>query len=496
MLLRVLQLAFKALIWIAVLSIPALGVWLSSSLAAYAHGPYWLVCLAGTMLFPILPLAWELRAKRRAARKRSPSATATLSTKTERPRLLQLSFWDRFVLRTLCINLVFLVPLLYFFPKPSFRALATRGDWFLQYARPTLAGTLRPYLFSSVDSLAWIHRMATDNPYERYQDQSQDPEPPPPVKAQPQEPKGDPAPTNAQEQRWPLPVGLHPVVTSMPAQVQSDYPSVARYIGERIETPRERIKALHDFVIWHLDYDYPALESRDIPDQHSASVFATRKAVCAGYARLLSDMGKELGLDIRYITGQVRENGQLADIGHAWNAAKIDGSWELIDATWNDQDHREHPDRNVNEGYRTTYLFAPPQAFLLEHFPKDPRWQRIPEPMHLQEFLRQAPLEPEFLAAELSLVNPNLRAQVQTDESRWTLSVSNPKGHALFANVTAKDPSSGSDAASEPCRIFNGEVVKIDCPLAWDTSIVELYGGTPNPDKSYPRLGQIEVHYR
>lgn len=402
------------------------------------------------------------------------------------------------VLRTLVINLGFLVPLLYFFPKPSFRALATRGDWFLEHLQPKIAGPARSYLFSGVDKLNWIYAMALNNPYERYQDE--DPPPPPPTPTAASTPIPDKAKPQGELQSkksWPQPLGLHPIVRSMPAHLLADYPSVAKYIASKLHTEREQIKAIHDFVIWHLSYDYAALERHEYPDQHAAAVFASKKAVCAGYARLMSDMGKELGLDVRYITGDSRKpDGQLEDSGHAWNAANIDGQWYLIDATWNDQDHRKHPDRTRNEGYETTYFLAPPQAFLLNHFPKDPRWQLMPIPMNLQDFLRQPSLEPEFVAAEMSLQNPNLRSQVQSDTSRWSFVILNPGRHTILAHIKPKDASEDSDQEQVPCRVSGTSTVTVDCPLASDTSILEFYGGPPDVDGSYPHLGQFEVHYR
>lgn len=490
---RIARLFFRVLLWVVVLSIPALGVWLSSSLAAYANGPRWLICLAGTMLFPLLPLAWELRGQRRRSRRKAHETQSPAKGQAKTEPLIQLSFWDRMVLRTLVINLVFLTPLLYFFPKPSFRALATRGDWFLQYARPELAGAIRPHLFSGVDKLNWIYGLSRNNPHERYQD----PDPPPPPKPR----EVVQAPNLAQEtsktKPWPVPLGLSPVVTSMPSEVQSDYATVARYIASKLSSPREQLKAIHDFVIWHLQYDYESLARGEYPDQQASAVFSTKKAVCAGYSRLMSDMGKAIGLDVRYITGQVRnEDGNLADSGHAWNAAKIDGQWQLIDATWDDQDHRKHPDRTRKSGYETTYFMTPPRTFLLDHFPKDPRWQLIEPPIHLQDFLRQPMLQPDFVAAGFSLLDPNLRAQVQSDTSRWSFSISNPEAHKLIAQIAAKEQENEREAPSEPCRVSGVKEVEIDCPLSVDTSVVRLYGGPPNEDNSYPMLARFEVHYR
>src|SRR4051794_26536560 len=99
---------------------PLAGVWLASSLAAFANRATWLPVVSGLLLFPGLPLAWEgigvLRARR---------------DKLARVRRRFLTFSDRLILRTLFINLVFLVVLLAAFPSRAFVALSTRGDWML-----------------------------------------------------------------------------------------------------------------------------------------------------------------------------------------------------------------------------------------------------------------------------------------------------------------------------------------------------------------------------
>ena len=76
--------------------VPALGVWVGSSLAAYLNGPVWLACLAGLLLFPLLPLAWETHARWRRAKEGGRSAFFTT--------------WDRIVFRTVAVNLVTLLP--------------------------------------------------------------------------------------------------------------------------------------------------------------------------------------------------------------------------------------------------------------------------------------------------------------------------------------------------------------------------------------------------
>jgi hypothetical protein len=104
--------------YVLLVLVPALGVWLASSLTAWFGGRTWLVVGSGLLLFPILPLLWEVRAAQRRAR-------------STRVAERVLTFRDRLVLRTVTLNLLFLAALLASFPKASFSALATRGDWFL-----------------------------------------------------------------------------------------------------------------------------------------------------------------------------------------------------------------------------------------------------------------------------------------------------------------------------------------------------------------------------
>ena len=63
---------FKAVGWIiragfflAVFLTPVLGVWLASSLVAYINGPALLAAFAGILLFPLIPIAWEFRGRKR-----------------------------------------------------------------------------------------------------------------------------------------------------------------------------------------------------------------------------------------------------------------------------------------------------------------------------------------------------------------------------------------------------------------------------------------------
>ena len=53
------------------------------------------------------------------------------------------------------------------------------------------------------------------------------------------------------------------------------------------------------------------------------------KAICAGYALILHEASKYIGLNSQYVSGYIpRED------GHAWNQVQIDGKWYNADPTW------------------------------------------------------------------------------------------------------------------------------------------------------------------
>lgn len=53
------------------------------------------------------------------------------------------------------------------------------------------------------------------------------------------------------------------------------------------------------------------------------------KAICAGYALILHEASKYVGLNSQYVVGFIPR-----DDGHAWNQVQIDGKWYNADPTW------------------------------------------------------------------------------------------------------------------------------------------------------------------
>lgn len=107
-------------------------------------------------------------------------------------------------------------------------------------------------------------------------------------------------------------------------QVDQKVKKVLEKIISKDMSRYEKIKAIHDYIVDHVDYD----TSTSFNSPYYALVQGS--SACQGYATLFYKMMTEAGIPCRVITGTAK--GGL----HAWNIVKLKGEWYNIDATWDD----------------------------------------------------------------------------------------------------------------------------------------------------------------
>jgi transglutaminase/protease-like cytokinesis protein 3 len=197
--------------------------------------------------------------------------------------------------------------------------------------------------------------------------------------------------------------------------------------------------------------------------------------VCEGYARLLVALGALTKDPIVFVPGDVREeSGAMAPVGHAWNAAFVEGAWYLIDATWDDPvDENER-----STSYRTDHLFIPPSVAVWSHLPDDPRWQLLTHPLSRGDFLRQPFSRPGIAVHGLTVRSPS-RVTVEASEV-LPVQLDNPLRRWLI--VSFKD---GSGRKRE-CANTNAERVDLRCPVP-STGELAVFAN----EQQYGRYGQV-----
>ncbi len=115
----------------------------------------------------------------------------------------------------------------------------------------------------------------------------------------------------------------------------SDVSKVAKKIISQIikagMSDFEKAKAIHDYMVVNIDYDFDNYCAGTIPrDSYEISGALLKKyAVCSGYAKTFKYLCDMVDLECTYVTGKARGS-------HAWNQVKIDGKWYNVDVTWDD----------------------------------------------------------------------------------------------------------------------------------------------------------------
>lgn len=86
----------------------------------------------------------------------------------------------------------------------------------------------------------------------------------------------------------------------------------------------EKIKAIHDWIVSHVEYD------KSLKHYTAYDAVTLGETVCQGYSLLGYKMLKEAGLTVLIAEGTVNTG------EHAWNMVRVDGVWYHLDLTWDD----------------------------------------------------------------------------------------------------------------------------------------------------------------
>lgn len=97
---------------------------------------------------------------------------------------------------------------------------------------------------------------------------------------------------------------------------------------------REKIKAIHDYIILNCSYDYKNYVNGTISyDSRLAyGALCAKNAVCQGYTAAFNMLAKRAGIYAEVVTGNAPGNSDT----HAWNKVTVDGKSYYIDVTHDD----------------------------------------------------------------------------------------------------------------------------------------------------------------
>jgi hypothetical protein len=147
----------------------------------------------------------------------------------------------------------------------------------------------------------------------------------------------------------------------------------------------EKARAIFSFVAHRIKYDF------NTNAYEADEVLKHKYAVCQGYANLINAMMKDAGIQSEVITGYTKAqvNIQQHDVtktNHAWNAVKLDNTWQLIDATWGAGSY-DYGTKKFTALFEENYFLADPEMMKYTHFPLDTGWQLIDKKVDATTFI-------------------------------------------------------------------------------------------------------------
>ena len=181
---------------------------------------------------------------------------------------------------------------------------------------------------------------------------------------------------------------VHRTIEAIPSEVAKNPEKIASYIQEHFEKEEVRAYAVYYFVANALEYNFE--ESRRVTINASREklvedALRDRVGVCQHYAELSHAIAKETGFRAVVVTGYTRQNGEVVEVPHAWNALEINENWWLFDPTWGSgyMTGNEYKTR-----YSDEYFKVAPEKMIRTHMPFDPLMQFLEEPIDHFGFAR------------------------------------------------------------------------------------------------------------
>lgn len=133
--------------------------------------------------------------------------------------------------------------------------------------------------------------------------------------------------------------------------VDSEVTNILSTVNPQNMTDFEKVKFVNDYIVKNTSYS----EDTSASPHSACAVVSEGKGVCQGYALLALKLLQALGVESKYVVGEVYTG------GHAWNLVKVDGEWYHLDTTWNDP----VPDRPNTVSYK--YFLINDAQMKLDH---------------------------------------------------------------------------------------------------------------------------------
>ncbi len=189
-----------------------------------------------------------------------------------------------------------------------------------------------------------------------------------------------------------------------PPSAQTNLDVLAKYLYKAARTDLEKARAIYVWLCTYISYNDRDYNTNNYSDNSAIAVLASKKAVCAGFSELYTELGLRLGLRIKTVVGYAKgysyePGSKFAESDHAWNAIEIDGNWRMFDATWGQGFGRtgSHGELISVKSFNPEWFNVEPSYAIFTHFPELLTESFIKMPLSLHEYERLPRYSPREL---------------------------------------------------------------------------------------------------
>jgi transglutaminase-like putative cysteine protease len=111
---------------------------------------------------------------------------------------------------------------------------------------------------------------------------------------------------------------------------ESEVAILARELTKNAKTDREKLEAIHDYVIHNVSYDYE--KAANLPKGYIPNPDATlaeESGICYDFAAVTASMLRAVDVPAKLVKGY----SSYTPVYHAWNEVLIDGEWIVVDSS-------------------------------------------------------------------------------------------------------------------------------------------------------------------
>lgn len=162
---------------------------------------------------------------------------------------------------------------------------------------------------------------------------------------------------------------------------------IANALTDDLKTEQEKFRAIFRWITDNIEYNKSAQSIVE-----ADKIVRKNKAVCQGFSNLLKEMCNTVNIPCEVIAGYTKTevkdiNKSLKKTDHAWNCVQLHGTWYLVDVTWATSKYNIVTHKYMKE-FDEHYFLTPPQRFILDHYPKDKKYQFLEKTVRKSAFSR------------------------------------------------------------------------------------------------------------